>query len=116
MFIAGAAPGRGAARRSSEKDPARCIQNHDAPASLHKEVKVASFVYTLSKDDVNLAARCFQFAAKTHEKGHQVNVFLFEDGVLWADVTRDFRQVTKTGDCPDDYFPYLVENEITVSV
>ena len=102
--------------RQLKKDRAKYIQNFDAPASLPKEVKVASFVYTLSKDDVDLAARCFQFAQKTHEKGHDVNVFLFEEGVLWADITRDFKQKTKTGDCPDDYFPYLVEHEITISV
>ena len=77
---------------------------------------MANFVYTLSKNDVSLATRCFQFAKLTHEKGHTVNIFLIEDGTLWADNTRDFKEKAKTGDIPDDYFPYLVENEIPIGV
>jgi len=45
-----------------------------------------------------------------------VNIFLIEDGTLWADNTRDFKEKTITGDIPDDYFPYLVENEIPIGV
>ena len=75
-----------------------------------------NFVYTLSKNDVNLATRCFQFAKFAHEKGHNVNIFLIEDGVKWADNTRDFKEKSITGDCPDDYFPYLVGNEIPIGV
>ncbi len=74
------------------------------------------FVYTLSRNDVNLAARCFQFARIAHEKGHQVHLFFIEDGTLWADRRRDFREKTVTGDCPQDYFPYLEENEIPIGV
>ena len=77
---------------------------------------MANFVYTLSKDDVNLATRCFQFAKFTHEKGHDVNIFLIEEGVKWADNTRNHKEKSKTGDCPDDYFPYLVENEVPIGV
>ncbi len=77
---------------------------------------MANFVYTLSKNDVNLAARCFQFAKFTHEKGHQVNIFFIEDGTLWADKTRDFKEKTISNDCPDDYFPYILENEIPIGV
>jgi sulfur relay (sulfurtransferase) complex TusBCD TusD component (DsrE family) len=80
------------------------------------EGKMANFVYTLSKNDVSLATRCFQFAKLTHEKGHTVNIFLIEDGTLWADNTRDFKEKAITGDIPDDYFPYLVENEIPIGV
>ena len=77
---------------------------------------MANFVYTLSKDDVNLATRCFQFAKFTHEKGHRVNIFFNEDGTLWADNTRDFDERTVTGDCPADYFPYIAENGIPIGV
>ena len=75
-----------------------------------------NFVYTLSKKDINLATRCFQFAKISHEKGHNVNIFFIEDGTLWADNTLDFKEKTINGDCPDDYFPYLVENEIPIGV
>jgi tRNA 2-thiouridine synthesizing protein D len=84
--------------------------------SYIKETMMANFVYTLSKNDVNLATRCFQFAKFTHEKGHRVNIFFIEDGTLWADKTRNFKEKAITGDCPDDYFPYLLENDIPIGV
>ena len=77
---------------------------------------MAKFVFTLSKDTVDAATRCFQFAKVAHTKGHDVNIFFFEDGVLWADSTRDFSVKATTGDCPEEHFPYLVENEIPISV
>jgi len=77
---------------------------------------MANFVYTLSRNDVNSAARCFQLAKITHEKGHSVHIFFLDDGTLWADNTRDFTEKTITGDCPGDYFPYLEENEIPIGV
>jgi sulfur relay (sulfurtransferase) complex TusBCD TusD component (DsrE family) len=77
---------------------------------------MAEFLFTLGQDDNEKATRCFQFAKIAHEKGHVVNVFFIDAGVKWADVSRDFSAKTVTGDCPDDYLPYLVENEIPVYV
>ena len=77
---------------------------------------MAKFVFLLTKDSVDEATRCFQFAKVAHTKGHDVKLFYADDGVFWADKTRDFDTACKTGDCPKDYFPYLVENEIPVSV
>ena len=47
---------------------------------------MANFVYTLSKNDVNSATRCFQFAKLTHEKGHTVNIFFIDDIKKFIDV------------------------------
>ena len=77
---------------------------------------MANFLFVLSKDDNEAAARCFQFAQISHSKGHAVNVFLIDGGVLWADNERDMNQKTATGDCPNDYLPYLVENEVSIGV
>jgi sulfur relay (sulfurtransferase) complex TusBCD TusD component (DsrE family) len=77
---------------------------------------MANFLFVLGKDDNEAATRCFQFAKIAHSKGHKTDVFLIDDGVLWADSARDFGIKTATGDCPDDYLPYLVENEIPVGV
>jgi hypothetical protein len=41
---------------------------------------------------------------------------LIDDGVLWADWNRDFDIKTPTGDCANDYLPYLVENEVPIGV
>mgnify|MGYP002750702386 CR=1 FL=1 len=77
---------------------------------------MAKFLFTLGQDHNEKATRCLQFAKIAAEKGHAVNIFFIDDGVKWADKTRDFTIKTATGDCPDDYLPYLVENEIPIGV
>ena len=77
---------------------------------------MANFLFILSRDDNEAAARCFQFAQIAHSKGHQTNLFFIDDGVLWADSERDFKAQTKTGDCSNDYLPYLVENQVPIGV
>ena len=77
---------------------------------------MANFLFVLSRDDVQPVTRCFQFAQIAHQKGHRVDVFFIDDGVLWADKRRDLDEKTPTGDCPNDYLPYLVENEIPIGV
>ena len=69
---------------------------------------MAKFLFILGKDDNEAATRCFQFARIAHSKGHHVNLFFIDEGVLWADTARDLGQRTVTGDCPGDYLPYLV--------
>jgi tRNA 2-thiouridine synthesizing protein D len=77
---------------------------------------VANFLFVLSRGDVDAATRCFQLAKIAHSKKHQVNLFFIDDGVLWANSARDFSAKAKTGDCPKDYLPYLVENEVPIGV
>jgi len=50
---------------------------------------MANFLFVLSRDDNQAATRCFQFAQIAHSKGHDVNLFLVDDGVFWADSGRD---------------------------
>jgi tRNA 2-thiouridine synthesizing protein D len=77
---------------------------------------MSNFLFTLGRGDVEAATRCFQLANVAHTKGHTVNLFFYEDGVLWANSTRDFTVKTRTGDCPNDYLPYLVEKEVPIGV
>jgi sulfur relay (sulfurtransferase) complex TusBCD TusD component (DsrE family) len=77
---------------------------------------VANFLFVISRDDNQAATRCFQFAQIAHQKGHKINLFFIDDGVLWADSSRDLSVKTATGDCPNDYLPYLVENEVPIGV
>jgi tRNA 2-thiouridine synthesizing protein D len=77
---------------------------------------MANFLFVLSKGDVEPATRCFQLAKIACSKGHDVNVFFMDDGVLWADSSRDLTVKTRTGDCPNDYLPFLVENEVPIGV
>jgi predicted peroxiredoxin len=77
---------------------------------------MANFLFVLSKSDIEAATRCFQLAKIAHTKEHKVNLFFIDGGVTWADKTRDLNAKTPTGDCPNDYLPYLVENEIPIGV
>jgi tRNA 2-thiouridine synthesizing protein D len=77
---------------------------------------MANFVFVLSRDDNEPATRCFQLAKIAHSKGHQVNLFFVDGGVMWANSTKDLNLKTTTGDCPNDYLPYLVENEVPIGV
>ena len=77
---------------------------------------VANFLFILGQDDNEAATRCFQFAQIAHSKGHKVDLFFINDGVHWANSERDFKIQTKTGDCSNDYLPYLVENEVPIGV
>jgi sulfur relay (sulfurtransferase) complex TusBCD TusD component (DsrE family) len=75
-----------------------------------------NFLFVLSKDDNEAATRCFQFAQIAHSKGHHVDLFFIDGGVTWADRERDLTIKTKTGDCPQDYLPYLVDNAVQIGI
>jgi len=77
---------------------------------------MANFLFVLSKDDNESATRCFQLAKIAHSKGHKADVFLVDGGVTWANTQRDLSTKTVTGDCPNDYLPYLVENNVPIGV
>lgn len=77
---------------------------------------MAKFLFVLSKDDNEAATRCFQFAKIAHTKGHHVNLFFIDGGVMWANQDRDLSIKTTTADCPADYLPYLVEKEVEVGI
>ena len=77
---------------------------------------MANFLFVLSRDDNEAATRCFQFAKIAHSKGHQTDLFLIDGGVNWANSKRDLNLKTATGDCPNDYLPYLVENDLSIGV
>ena len=77
---------------------------------------MAKFLFVLSRDDNEAATRCFQFAKIAHSKGHQTDLFFIDGGVNWANSKRDLNLKTATGDCPNDYLPYLVENDLSIGV
>lgn len=77
---------------------------------------MANFLFILSSDDNEKATRCFQFSKIAHTKGHQVNIFLIDNGVDWAVKGKDGSNRTLTGDCVNDYLPYLIENEVPTGV
>jgi len=77
---------------------------------------MANFLFVLSQDDNEKATRCFQLAKIAHSKGHKTDLFFVDNGVKWANSERNFNLKTATGDCPNDYLPYLVENQVPIGV
>jgi len=77
---------------------------------------MTNFLFVLTQDDNEKATRCFQFAKIAHGKGHKVDVFFIDGRVMWADSSRDLTVKTLTGDCPNDYLPYLVEKNVPIGV
>jgi len=77
---------------------------------------MANFLFVLGKDDNEAATRCFQFAKIAHSKGHYVDMFFIDGGVMWANKNRDLSVKTDTGDCPQDYLSYLVDNEVKTGI
>ncbi len=77
---------------------------------------MANFLFVLRSNSNEKATRCFQFAKIAHSKGHKVDLFFIDSGVDWAIKDKDSSIKTDTGDCPADYLPYLVENEIPVGI
>ena len=77
---------------------------------------MANFLFVLSRDDNEAATRCFQLAKIAHSKGHQTDLFFIDNGVSWADSGRDLHVNTPTDDCPNDYLPYLVDNQVPIGV
>ena len=77
---------------------------------------MANFLFVLSQEDNEAATRCFQLAQIAHSKGHQTDLFFINNGVKWANSERDLNVKTATGDCANDYLPYLVENQVPIGV
>ncbi len=77
---------------------------------------MANFLFVLSRDDNEAATRCFQFSKIAHSKGHKTDVFFIDNGVKWANSERYLDEKTPTGDCPNDYLPYLVDNQVPIGV
>jgi tRNA 2-thiouridine synthesizing protein D len=77
---------------------------------------MANFLFVLSRDDNDAATRCFQLAKIAHSKGHKTDLFFIDDGVTWANSERNFNIKAGTGDCPNDYLPSLVENQVSIGV
>ena len=75
---------------------------------------MAKMLFTISKgmDSGLMVARAFHFAKVAKEKGHEVTIFLLEDGVYWAQfgMTDDF--TTTTRESMKEQVDYLSENGV----
>jgi len=79
---------------------------------------MAKMLFTISKgmDAGLMVSRAFHFAKVAKEKGHDVSIFLLEDGVYWAQfgMTDDF--ITTTREAMKEQVAYLSANGVTFYV
>lgn len=75
---------------------------------------MAKFLFVLSRglEDPSRATRTFQFAKVAKDKGHEVNIFLVDDGVYYAVAGMADNVTAPTGDNAKTYLNFLQENNV----
>ena len=77
---------------------------------------MAKFLFVLSRgmDDPVRATRCIHLAKVAKEEGHEVNVFLLEDGVMIAKVGMADNLKSPTGDELKTALDYLIKAGVPI--
>jgi predicted peroxiredoxin len=70
------------------------------------------FVLTRGMEDTSRSTRCLQLAKVAHEAGHDVHVFLTDDGVVFAKTGMAENIVAATGDEMNPYLESLVQGKV----
>jgi predicted peroxiredoxin len=79
---------------------------------------MAKFLFVLSRgtDDPVRATRCIHLAKVAKEEGHEVNIFLIEDGVMIAKIGMVDYMRSPTGDELKPLLDYLIKAEVPILV
>ena len=79
---------------------------------------MAKFLFILSRgtDDPVRATRCIHLAKVAKEEGHEVNIFLIEDGVTIAKIGMVDYMRSPTGDELKPLLDYLIKAEVPILV
>lgn len=79
---------------------------------------MAKFLFVLSRgiEDPIRSTRCIQFAKVAKESGHDVTVFLVEDGVMVAKIGMVDNVKSPTGDELKGHLDYLVKERVPILV
>src|SRR5271157_3531928 len=77
---------------------------------------MAKFLFVLSRgmDDPVRATRCIHLAKVAKEEGHEVHVFLLEDGVTIAKIGMAENMKSPTGDELKPLLDYLIKAEVPI--
>ncbi|HUW64622.1 MAG TPA: DsrE family protein [Spirochaetia bacterium] len=75
---------------------------------------MAKFLFVLSRglEDPTRATRAFHLAKVARDKGHTVDIFLVDDGVVYAELGFAENVKAPTGDGVKPYLDFLVEKEV----
>ncbi len=79
---------------------------------------MAKFLFVLGSglSNANSPTRCFQFAQIAHQEGHEVNVFLIDEGVVFGKKGMTQNVVAPTGEEMDAAMQYVLNNKIPLYV
>ena len=79
---------------------------------------MAKFLFMLTRglEDTTRPTRCLQLASIAHEAGHDVHVFLTDDGVMFAKKGMADNIVAATGDEMNTHLEALVQARVPVYV
>ena len=79
---------------------------------------MAKFLFVLSRgtEDPIRSTRCIQFAKVAKETGHDVTIFLVEDGVMVAKLGMADNIKSPTGDELKTHLDYLVKEQVPILV
>ncbi|AFM23005.1 DsrE family protein [Desulfomonile tiedjei] len=75
---------------------------------------MAKFLFVLSRglEDPTRATRCMQLAHIARQEGHEVSIFLVDDGVVFAKKGMAENVVAPTGDEMNTYMDFLVQGKV----
>jgi len=74
------------------------------------------FVLTRGLEDPTRVTRTFQLVKVAHETGHEVSLFLTDDGVMVVKEGLIDNVVAPTGDEAGPHLYYLIENKVPIFV
>lgn len=75
---------------------------------------MAKFLFVLSRglEDPTRSTRCLQLAQIARQEGHEVHVFLVDDGVIFARKGMTENVVAPTGDEMHKYMEFLIQGKV----
>jgi len=84
--------------------------------SLNREINMGNMLFIISSgfEKAPKATRAFQFAREALQKGHQVNVFLIDDAIHWAQLGMAEVARASTGEEMKPAIDFLLENDCPV--
>jgi sulfur relay (sulfurtransferase) complex TusBCD TusD component (DsrE family) len=111
--------------RARISHPARwsggCLRNPKTPSSSKSSLKenaMAKFLFVLGAGmgNANSPTRCYQFAQVAHQEGHEVNIFLIDEGVVFGRKGATANVVAPSGEEMALATEYIIQNKIPVYV
>jgi predicted peroxiredoxin len=72
------------------------------------------FVLTRGTEDPSRATRCMQLAHIAQQEGHEVHIFLTDEGVIFAKVGAADNIVAATGDEMANHMELLIQAKVPV--